>query len=82
MNHGVPFHTIITSGSGYPFEPTLGSTSNMRGLSILTISQYYNTLETLRERFSGVLLQHITKRTYQSFLNDYGQLEAKKRLEN
>lgn len=42
-----------------------------------TKARYLNTLETLRERFAGVPLQHITKRTYQSFLNDYGATRSK-----
>lgn len=42
-----------------------------------TRARYLSTLETLRENFPGVPIQHITKRMYQEFLNKYGATRAK-----
>lgn len=42
-----------------------------------TLERYRNTLETIRSYFGDKPLQKITKRSYQAFLNDYGQTHAK-----
>ncbi|WP_054948944.1 tyrosine-type recombinase/integrase [Numidum massiliense] len=42
-----------------------------------TLERYYTTLETVREHFAGVPIQSITKRSYQSFLNEYAKTHAK-----
>lgn len=42
-----------------------------------TLSRYYNTYETIKEHFGGEPIQKINKRSYQSFLNEYGKDHAK-----
>lgn len=42
-----------------------------------TKERYLNTLKTIKEYFSGVPIQNITKRSYQEFLNKYGATRAK-----
>lgn len=42
-----------------------------------TLERYKNTAETIREHFAGIPIQSITKRSYQSFLNEYAKTHAK-----
>lgn len=42
-----------------------------------TRERYLNTLKTIQENFKGVPIQNITKRSYQSFLNEYAKTHAK-----
>jgi integrase len=42
-----------------------------------TKARYLNTLKTLQEHFAGDPIQNITKRKYQSFLNEYGSTRSK-----
>lgn len=47
------------------------------GISKNTMARYLDTLSTIKEHFSGVPIQDITKRSYQAFLNTYGLERAK-----
>lgn len=38
-----------------------------------TLERYKVTLETIRKEFGGIPIQDINKRSYQAFLNEYGQ---------
>lgn len=42
-----------------------------------TLARYSNTLDTIKEHFDGVAIQDVTKRSYQSFLNEYAKTHAK-----
>lgn len=42
-----------------------------------TLDRYKSTLKTIKQYFGGVPIQKITKRTYQNFLNKYGETHAK-----
>ncbi|OLN21875.1 site-specific integrase [Domibacillus antri] len=42
-----------------------------------TLQRYENSLETVKSYFGDQPLQNITKRSYQAFLNEYGQTHAK-----
>lgn len=42
-----------------------------------TKQRYLNTLETVKEYFSGIPIQKITKQSYQEFLNKYGSTRAR-----
>jgi len=42
-----------------------------------TLERYKVTLKTLRQYFGGVPIQKITKRSYQEFLNKYGETHSK-----
>ncbi|WP_437829032.1 tyrosine-type recombinase/integrase [Niallia taxi] len=42
-----------------------------------TLERYNNTLETIRSYFGGKTIQEINKRSYQTFLNEYGLTHAK-----
>lgn len=42
-----------------------------------TKERYLNTLKTIQENFGGIPIQNITKRSYQSFLNEYAKTHAK-----
>lgn len=42
-----------------------------------TRARYLNSLETIKETFSGVPIQNITKRIYQAFLNEYAKTRSK-----
>ncbi|RXZ84626.1 site-specific integrase [Paenibacillaceae bacterium] len=50
------------------YKPNIGKNTKAR---------YNNTLESIKEEFEGVYIQDITKRTYQSFLNKYGENRTK-----
>jgi integrase len=42
-----------------------------------TRARYSDTLQTIKEEFGGIPIKSINKRSYQSFLNEYGQSHAK-----
>ncbi|GGB43348.1 integrase [Lentibacillus populi] len=42
-----------------------------------TLVRYRNSLQAIKEEFEGVPIQNINKRTYQAFLNEYGETHAK-----
>lgn len=47
-----------------------------------TLENYLVTLKIVREHFNGVPIQNLTKRSYQAFLNEYGQTRAKDTTKN
>jgi len=74
LNKGVTPHLKLEPIDEY-FESWL--TIFKPNITKNTKSRYLNTLETLRTHFAGVPIQHITKRSYQTFLNEYGATRAK-----
>lgn len=42
-----------------------------------TLARYNDTLKTVKDNFEGIPIQNINKRSYQEFLNEYGQTHAK-----
>jgi integrase len=42
-----------------------------------TLERYHVSLKTIEEHFRGVPIQNINKRSYQKFLNEYGQSHSK-----
>lgn len=46
-------------------------------ISDVTLKRYNDTLQTIKTSFEGKYIQDITKREYQSFLNEYGRTHAK-----
>lgn len=48
-----------------------------KGIAKTTLDRYEDTLETIREYFSGQCIQDVDKREYQKFMNEYGKTYAK-----
>lgn len=48
-----------------------------KGKAKNTYKRYLNSLETVREYFPSEFIQDVNKRTYQAFLNKYGETRAK-----
>ncbi|TRM08779.1 site-specific integrase [Lentibacillus cibarius] len=42
-----------------------------------TLERYFNSLQVIKEHFGDLPIQEINKRSYQAFLNEYGQTHAK-----
>ena len=48
-----------------------------KNISKNTRTRYQDTLNTIKKHFEGIYIQDITKRSYQSFINSYGDNRAK-----
>ncbi|WP_216830726.1 tyrosine-type recombinase/integrase [Alkalihalobacterium elongatum] len=52
-----------------------------KGLSDVTLSHYKYTYERIKEHFGSKPLQEINKKSYQAFLNEFGENKAKETVE-